>query len=191
MWEKHRGVWQVIDLGHIRSNSTWAGWINDHGDVAGDWFDDTVRGFFYSDGAFVDLGSPDGHHLNTYAINNSGWVVGNLSDFGGFLWIDGEMHMLSGLVLPPPRDRISAYGMNDADVIVGARGCCGGPQDAIVLIPNNIGDLDGDGDVDGADLILLLGAWGACDDRADCPADLDLDGAVGPSDLIILLGNWG
>ncbi len=54
-----------------------------------------------------------------------------------------------------------------------------------------IGDLDGDGIVGTADLILLLGAWGPCDDCRDCPADLDGDCAVGTSDLILLLGNWG
>jgi hypothetical protein len=49
------------------------------------------------------------------------------------------------------------------------------------------GDLDGDGDVDGADLGALLGSWGAC----TCPADLDGDGAVTGADLGILLGAWG
>jgi hypothetical protein len=49
-------------------------------------------------------------------------------------------------------------------------------------------DLDGDGDVDAADLASLLGSWGAC---AGCPGDLDGDGAVGAADLAILLGSWG
>ncbi len=54
-----------------------------------------------------------------------------------------------------------------------------------------VGDIDGDGDVDGADLILLLGAWGSCDDCRNCAADLTGDCLVDPSDLLILLGNWG
>lgn len=53
------------------------------------------------------------------------------------------------------------------------------------------GDLNGDGDVDGTDLLQLLGAWGPCDDCNDCPADFDHDCAVAGSDLIFLLGNWG
>ena len=53
------------------------------------------------------------------------------------------------------------------------------------------GDLDGDGDVDAADLILLLGAWGDCDSCEGCLGDLDGDCNVGTSDLVILLGNWG
>jgi hypothetical protein len=54
-----------------------------------------------------------------------------------------------------------------------------------------VGDLNCDGVVDGADLLILLGAWGACADPADCPADLNDDGAVDGGDLLILLGNWG
>lgn len=51
-----------------------------------------------------------------------------------------------------------------------------------------LGELNGDGDVDAADLALLLGSWGPCD---PCPADLDSDGAVGAADLAQLLGSWG
>ncbi len=47
-------------------------------------------------------------------------------------------------------------------------------------------DLDGDGAVGGADLAILLSAWGG-----PGPADLDGDGVVGGADLAILLGAWG
>ncbi len=54
------------------------------------------------------------------------------------------------------------------------------------------GDLDGDGEVGIADLLILLAAWGVCPDPPDeCPADLDGDGAVGIVDLLLLLANWG
>ena len=46
--------------------------------------------------------------------------------------------------------------------------------------------LDCDGDVDGADLGILLGTWGSGDEAAD----LDGDGVVGGGDLGILLGDW-
>ena len=49
-----------------------------------------------------------------------------------------------------------------------------------------IGDLDLDGDVDGADLAILLGAWGT----AGGPADLDGSGVVDGADLAALLGGW-
>jgi len=47
-------------------------------------------------------------------------------------------------------------------------------------------DLNGDGVVDGADLGILLGAWGG-----DGPADLNDDGVVDGADLGLLLGAWG
>lgn len=50
-------------------------------------------------------------------------------------------------------------------------------------------DLDGDGSVGGADLALLLGAWGPCNEN--CPPDLNGDKAVDAADLGILLGSWG
>lgn len=50
------------------------------------------------------------------------------------------------------------------------------------------GDLDGTGSVDGADLALLLGAWGPC---PGCEADLDGSDTVDGADLALLLGAWG
>jgi murein tripeptide amidase MpaA len=52
--------------------------------------------------------------------------------------------------------------------------------------PSQPGDLDGDGDVDAADLATLLAGWGSAG-----ATDLDGDGTTGASDLAILLGNWG
>jgi hypothetical protein len=54
-----------------------------------------------------------------------------------------------------------------------------------------VGDLNCDGAVDGADLLILLSAWGDCPDPGNCPADLNNDGAVDGADLLLLLSNWG
>lgn len=53
------------------------------------------------------------------------------------------------------------------------------------------GDFNDDGMVDGADLAVLLGAWGMCPPKGSCEADLNDDGEVNGADLAILLGNWG
>lgn len=53
--------------------------------------------------------------------------------------------------------------------------------------PSTPGDLDGDGDVDGGDLGLVLAAWGPC---PSCGADLDGNGTVDGADLGIVLANW-
>jgi hypothetical protein len=54
-------------------------------------------------------------------------------------------------------------------------------------------DLDQDGDVDGFDLALLLGAWGNCpiNSICGCPADLDCSGSINGTDLAVLLAAWG
>ncbi|RLS91094.1 MAG: hypothetical protein DWI11_11940 [Planctomycetota bacterium] len=62
---------------------------------------------------------------------------------------------------------------------IGADGILG-PPPAIV-----IGDLNGDGLVDAADLAILLGAWGGTG-----AADLDGNGTVDAADLATLLGAW-
>lgn len=59
------------------------------------------------------------------------------------------------------------------------------PIDAI------IGDLNEDGLVNGTDLAVMLGQWGACvGDPELCIADLDSDGFVNGADLSLVLGNW-
>lgn len=54
-----------------------------------------------------------------------------------------------------------------------------------------IGDLNGDGTVGVADLLILLSAWGPCPDCEQCLADLNGDCTIGVADLLILLANWG
>jgi len=54
-----------------------------------------------------------------------------------------------------------------------------------------MGDLSGDGIVNGEDLMMLLGSWGECPvGPAECPADINEDGFVNGMDLGILLGEW-
>ena len=56
--------------------------------------------------------------------------------------------------------------------------------------PGLVGDIDDDGDVDFADLLELLSAWGLCPKVGACPADLDQSGVVDFADLLLLLSNW-
>ena len=60
--------------------------------------------------------------------------------------------------------------------------------DNVSLTSVDVGDLNFDGVVDGADLGALLAAWGPC--GAGCEFDLTCDGAIDGADLGILLANW-
>jgi len=51
------------------------------------------------------------------------------------------------------------------------------------------GDLTADGIVNGADLGVMLSAWGSC--TGSCAADLNRDGVVNGADLGVLLSGWG
>jgi hypothetical protein len=51
------------------------------------------------------------------------------------------------------------------------------------------GDVNGDGEVNGEDLGLMLGDWGMCTSE-ECPADFNGDGVVDGVDLGIMLGAW-
>ena len=51
-------------------------------------------------------------------------------------------------------------------------------------------DLNDDRAVDGADLGMLLAAWGACG-SVNCPADIDRDGSVTGADLGLLMAAYG
>ncbi|MCA9284545.1 MAG: hypothetical protein KDA22_04995, partial [Phycisphaerales bacterium] len=52
------------------------------------------------------------------------------------------------------------------------------------------GDVDGNGVVDGADIGIVLGAWGPCPTAFPCVGDVNLDGVVDGSDLGMVLAGW-
>lgn len=52
-------------------------------------------------------------------------------------------------------------------------------------------DLNFDGEVDGADLVVALAEWGVCPPATGCLADLTGDGLVDGPDLAELLSAWG
>jgi len=62
----------------------------------------------------------------------------------------------------------------------------GGPLNVRIEEPVNPADLDGNGQVGGSDLALLLGNW-----FGTGVGDIDGDGLVAGSDLALLLGSWG
>jgi hypothetical protein len=81
--------------------------------------------------------------------------------------------------------RVTGFAANEIDYVLTLSGPACGSGGLIT------GDLDGDGSVGVLDFLLLLGAWGPCDDCGTCPADFDGDCQVGVTDFLVLLANWG
>jgi plastocyanin len=65
--------------------------------------------------------------------------------------------------------------------------CINGMVGTIHVVQPCEGELTGDGDVGGDDLLVVLSNWGGDDPSGD----VDGNGIVDGEDLLILLGNWG
>lgn len=104
-------------------------------------------------------------------------VSGDIYAENGFLYVENlDMNTISIAV---PTDSLPD-GLSELEIDVTA--------DFSALVYSgqyNTADLDGDGQVCGADLTILLGNWGTC-----CTGDLDGDGTVSGADLTILLAAW-
>lgn len=64
-------------------------------------------------------------------------------------------------------------------------------DDAVLDGCQSQGDLDGDGAVTSADLVLVLLGWGPYSDAPGCSGDATFDGSVDVTDLIRVIANWG
>jgi hypothetical protein len=62
----------------------------------------------------------------------------------------------------------------------------------LTLDPLAPGDLNGDGQVNVDDLLLVVNEWGMCPNPvAPCPGDSDGNGVVNVDDLLSVINNWG
>ena len=108
------------------------------------------------------------------SLQDTSWneVEYNISDLA-----DGQPDVRVRWVMGTTDGSITYSGWNIDDVEIFA------------VIPNDVvvGDLNGDGLVNGADIGLFLISWGEC---PGCPADLNGDGWVDGLDFGILLAAW-
>ena len=111
--------------------------------------------------------------MNGLALRNFGGSIIVTHD-GGATWEAADV---------PVSGRIESIGVSGNDFILGASGTRLLVMSELSDLP---GDLDGDGDVDQADLGILLACYG----DSDC-GDLDGDGDTDQADLGILLANYG
>lgn len=70
-------------------------------------------------------------------------------------------------------------------ILVAITGVASAGSDEPTVCP---GDLNGNNEIDGSDLAIVLGGWGPC---PGCLADINDSSTVDGSDLAIVLGGWG
>lgn len=138
------------------------------------------------------------------SITADGSMIVGYNQFGlgnstGFVWT-AETGMRSaaqfltdhGASVPPGLSIVDLAAISDdGSTIVGTAAVVGTfdyRAFRILIIPPCAADLNGDGQVDGADLAILLGDWGPA---KSSPADFNDDQQVNGADLAILLGEWG
>lgn len=194
-----RGVlWRAgapIDLGTLGGPSSRAHDVNALGQVAGDA--DLPGGGFHAclfgvdpagNVTREDLGAM-GAYSSARGLNGLGTIVGT-SDSRAFVWRDGAMTDLNTLIDPAAGWQLYlACDVDDAGRIVGA-GLHDGQPRAFLLTPRRPEDLNGDGVVSFADLLIVLGSWGPCD-PGPCAGDTNGDGVVDFQDILRVLGAWG
>ena len=138
----------------------------------------------------------DGNGPGLYRTGNAFWELGYFARLVGDEW-----EMVGGGITKDPYENpwpstSDLCVWDDALYICGFFNRAGGYQGEGGLPCGDIAawgcpesecpaDFDGDGDVDTADLLFLLGAWGTPD------GDVDGDGDTDTSDLLALLAAWG
>ena len=149
-----------------------------------------------------DTGSSDGS-VYVYRTAGAGWTL-QAKLFASDAGAHGLLGYPKGLSVCDGRAIIGAVGSDSTYAFHGLTDCQ--PNDILDICDiaegssedaNNNGipdecegeecpaDFDGDGDVDTADLLHLLGAWGTPD------GDVDGDGDTDTADLLALLAAWG
>lgn len=183
--------------------------INDQGWVVGDgrifggpYGVGLTRGFLWCDGEMIVFEPTPGYELSSaVGVTNDGVVL--ISSWGGIdpgtpavaasLWCNGERIDLVPPWVKAPVLAIGSRAINNAGQLSVAvqhqpsQLNFSARADPIPF-PKPSPDLTADGIVDGADLQVFLGMWGAA---SSSPADLNQDGAVDAADLGLLLAGWG
>ena len=150
----------------------------------------------FTDGAGWEVFSNCGASNSAYDINDRGDVVMKLNVAPYVRFENLGTFLIEDLIVADVGHWfvINGYGLtinSSRQMAVPATNDVTGEGGIVLLTPvGSAGDLDGDGDVDLADLATLLANFGATNAEPD-QGDLDSDGDVDVGDLAILLAHFG
>jgi probable HAF family extracellular repeat protein len=160
-------VWkdgQIIDLGTLGGQDSFAAWINDQGQVVGmttnavqdpvtldTWptVGTQMRAFLWQNGHLQDLGTLGGPDSAADYVNSHGQVAGNsfvnatvnpateIPTEHPFLWQNGHMHDLGSLGGTRAFPTAGGYALNDRGEVVGVSTLTGDPVDSNGVLKNH------------------------------------------------------
>jgi uncharacterized membrane protein len=207
-WTRQTGVQPLPGLPKLFVAS-WASGISPDGSIIVGSFNQEAfrwsqRGGIQSLGRFDGAGwadvldvSADSSMLVGYNSFDKGEVATIWTQRGGMQPLQDVLSN-AGVDLKGWALRFATGVSDDGRTIVGWGENPGGEPEAFLVQISQGEDLNGDGQVDGFDLALLLGQWGMCvgclapvTPPIPCPADLNGDCQVNGFDLAILLAAWG
>jgi len=196
-WEN--GVMQ--DLGTLGGNESVAWGVSADGAVVVGWSEGRAFRWTESDG-MEDLGTLGGTWCDAYDVSADGSVVvGEAENAAGqpraFRWTasggmedltttydslltDGSVLVWADPISPDGR-YIAGYGRNAAT----------GRNEGFLLDTWRVGDTNGDGCVDDADLLAVLFAFGSAGTGDTRHEDINKDGIVDDADLLQVLSHFG
>jgi len=135
---------------------------------------------------FFDSQTPD--TLKTYVSNDNGksWSFVHETADTGSEW-ETTQFTIGSFVEPTNQVRVAFVAEDTDPPSIVEAGIDNFQLEVITCGTTCLGDLDGNGEVNVADLLSIIGAWGTDDPIAD----LDGNGIVAVGDLLIAIGQWG
>lgn len=201
LWED--GVTQLLPIpsGWISARATAVVDVDGEAIVVGILYKPHPQGLFFVSAGAVWLGKsvieiaplPGFDRVNVQDVAPGPLVLGwsHVSTSGAaapFVWSDGVTTVLEPLITEGALQSISTvHALNSKGQIAVAGNSLRFDITAAILSPTIVsGDLTGDCIVDGADLGVLLSAWGSSEPEPD----VNSDGVVDAADLAALLSEW-
>jgi len=190
---------QMTDIGDLGGGAAEAFDVNNNRQITGQSKvdDGYFHAFFWSqDDGMIDLGTLGGNESYAWSISDSGIVVGKsqipeVTGTHGFMWMDGVMYDINDFIPPDLNITIvNVRDINSAGELAAVAEYPDGTKHTYLLTPITTlpEDVNGDGNVDVADLLAVVANWGVCE---NCSEDVNNDGVVDVADILAIIAAWG
>ena len=199
-WENN----QMRDLGTLGGARSMAQGVSADGGVVVGWAENASgnrRAFRWENNQMRDLGTLGGARSSAWGVSANGrvvvgWAQNASGQWRAFRWTENGIENLSQTyanLLSGGSYFIAAHGVSeDGRYIVGyGYNAARGRNEGFLLDTWRVGDTNGDGCVDDADLLAVLFAFGSAGTGDARHEDINKDGIVDDADLLEVLSHFG